>query len=108
MSRRGGSRLRGGHYRLIVKDIPDKASWQDLKDFCIDYGAQTPVLADVDKRNGIGILEYNSRKDMEEALECLDDRKLRPGKGNHFDYDSKRVRVVEDKDRDGRNRGGWP
>mmetsp|Transcript_36876 Transcript_36876/g.88769 ORF Transcript_36876/g.88769 Transcript_36876/m.88769 type:complete len:115 (+) Transcript_36876:42-386(+) len=82
--------------RVIVKDLPRRASWQDLKDFCKEYTRAFPRKVDV--RDGEGIIEFDSERDAEEAVEALDDRRIRPGRGSTADYDAK-VRVVLEDDR---------
>lgn len=71
---RGGER-RGparGRYRLRIENLPDRVTWQDLKDF-----ARGPrnrwacVFADVDDRRHVGWVEYDYYDDMDDAYRML-------------------------------------
>ncbi|KAF9652923.1 hypothetical protein BDM02DRAFT_3183260 [Thelephora ganbajun] len=76
-----------GH-RLIVSGISRDTSWQDLKDFGREAGSVS--FADIDRDNvGEGILEYQSREDVERAVKQLDGKELR----------GQTVRVAADNDR---------
>lgn len=48
-------------YSVTVTGLPERASWQDLKDFMRCGG--DIVYADVDRRGG-GVVEYSNREDM--------------------------------------------
>ncbi|OAD70020.1 hypothetical protein PHYBLDRAFT_115995 [Phycomyces blakesleeanus NRRL 1555(-)] len=62
-------------YRVIVKNIPPKTTWQDLKDYMKKAGHV--AFADVLKgRNGEGVVEFSKREDMKYALRKLDDGRL--------------------------------
>ncbi|KAI8809132.1 hypothetical protein BJ742DRAFT_806441 [Cladochytrium replicatum] len=71
-----------GNFRLIVEHLPSRTSWQDLKDLMRRAGEV--VFADVD-RNGDGIVEFSTARDMEEAIKLFDDT----------DYHGKRIYVKE-------------
>jgi len=61
---------RGG-FRLVVSNLTDSCSWQDLKDFARAAGSVT--FADVSKdRPGEGVIEYPTRGEADEALRRLD------------------------------------
>jgi len=60
--------------RLEVSGISRDTSWQDLKDFGREAGNVS--FADVD-RNGLGILEYLTMEDAENAVRMLDGKDLR-------------------------------
>ncbi|OBZ81322.1 Serine-arginine protein 55 [Choanephora cucurbitarum] len=61
--------------RIIVKNIPSKTTWQDLKDFMRKAGRVT--FADILKdRDGEGVVEFARRDDMKYALRELDNEKL--------------------------------
>ncbi|KAI8983943.1 hypothetical protein BDF20DRAFT_355340 [Mycotypha africana] len=55
--------------RIVVKNIPPKTTWQDLKDFCKKAGRVT--FADILKDH-----DGEGRDDMEYALKELNDEKL--------------------------------
>jgi len=90
--------VRRGDYRVIVEDMPYRASWQDLKDFARDHGCPRPVGTEVYNKNGesIGVLEFTSRQDVEEAIACLDRQKIVPGKGARHHYDATTIRCFEE------------
>ncbi|CEH12622.1 Alternative splicing factor SRp55/B52/SRp75 (RRM superfamily) [Ceraceosorus bombacis] len=65
-------RIRRGDYRVIVSNLPANTSWQDLKDVGREAGHIS--FADVDpSRPDEGILEYDSREDMERALDKIEE-----------------------------------
>ncbi|KAG2209365.1 hypothetical protein INT46_002608 [Mucor plumbeus] len=76
MSRRRGERQENKDTnRIIVKNIPPKTTWQDLKDFMRKAGRVT--FADILKdREGEGVVEFAKRDDMKYALKELDNEKL--------------------------------
>merc|ERR1719499_1185169 len=92
---------RGGRYRVIVEDIPDMASWQDLKDFARDNGAARPIEADVVTKGGevVGIMEFGSQRDVDDAVSHLDKCKICPGRGARHNYPPTTVRVYDDSNR---------
>lgn len=56
-------------YQLIVSGLPKSASWQDLKDH---FKKSCDVArTDVD-RNGMGIVEFRSERDLEDGLKLHD------------------------------------
>ncbi|KAI9306620.1 hypothetical protein BJ944DRAFT_281853 [Cunninghamella echinulata] len=61
-------------YRLIVKNIPPKTTWQDLKDMMKKAGRVT--FADVLKDTDEGIVEFAHRDDMKYALSKYNNTKL--------------------------------
>ncbi|KAI8341907.1 hypothetical protein BC941DRAFT_414829 [Chlamydoabsidia padenii] len=61
-------------YRLIVKNLPPKTTWQDLKDMMKKAGRVT--FADILKDCDEGIVEFAHRDDMLYALRKYDDTKL--------------------------------
>ncbi|GAA5796478.1 hypothetical protein EDC94DRAFT_615351 [Helicostylum pulchrum] len=76
MSRRRPERIENKDTnRIIVKNIPSKTTWQDLKDFMRKAGRVT--FADILKdRDGEGVVEFARREDMKYALKDLDNEKL--------------------------------
>ncbi|OCU01781.1 serine/arginine-rich splicing factor 9 [Xenopus laevis] len=80
----GGSRGRNGppsrrsEYRVMVSGLPPSGSWQDLKDHMREAG--DVCYADVHK-DGMGIVEFIRKEDMEYALRKLDDTKFRSHEG---------------------------
>ncbi|XP_035668918.1 serine/arginine-rich splicing factor 6-like [Branchiostoma floridae] len=59
------------NYRLIVKNLTSRCSWQDLKDYMREAGEVT--YADVHKQNrNEGIVELATYPDMENAWRKLD------------------------------------
>ncbi|XP_035660340.1 serine/arginine-rich splicing factor 6-like [Branchiostoma floridae] len=68
--KRYGSPVRT-NYRLIVKNLSSRCSWQDLKDYVRQAGEVT--FADVHKQNrNEGIVEFSTYQDMENAWRKLD------------------------------------
>ncbi|GAA6060161.1 hypothetical protein JCM10212_005162 [Sporobolomyces blumeae] len=67
---------RGGTgYRLIVSNLREGTSWQDLKDFARQIGNCS--FSDVDRRDPtIGYVEYALRGDSEEAIRRLNGTEL--------------------------------
>jgi len=80
-------RVQGKYYAVIV-DIPNECSWQDLKDFARDYGAPRSITTEVVRRDGsrTGLLAFRCERDMDEAVNCLDGKKVRPGRGAPHSY----------------------
>jgi len=77
--RRPGDRPTGGRrtdYRVRVEGLDARTSWQDLKDFARTAGsvAFTDVFNDRGKK--VGVIEYETRDGMDEAMRKLDDSKL--------------------------------
>jgi len=109
-----------GRYRLLLEDLPRDASWQDLKrisdffravsllsrirrllkwyDFARENGCPPPLNTDVTFRDGntIGLLEFDSRMELDEAIRTLDNQKIIPGRGARHQYDPTPVRAIED------------
>ena len=56
-------------YRVDISGLPDRTSWQDLKDFMRCGG--DIVYADVDRRGG-GVVEYSNKEDMLHAVKKND------------------------------------
>uniref|UniRef100_A0AAZ3RBG7 RRM domain-containing protein n=1 Tax=Oncorhynchus tshawytscha TaxID=74940 RepID=A0AAZ3RBG7_ONCTS len=57
-------------YRLIVKNLSSRCSWQDIKDFMRQAGEGT--YADAHKQwTNEGVIEFQSRLDMTRALDKL-------------------------------------
>ena len=56
-------------YSVTVTGLPERASWQDLKDFMRCGG--DIVYADVDRRGG-GVVEYSNKEDMLYAVKKND------------------------------------
>lgn len=68
---------RNSEWRLIVRNLPPRAGWQDLKDFFREGGRV--CFADVRRdRDGyeIGIVEFETRDDLENAYQKLQGQRL--------------------------------
>ncbi|XP_055628134.1 serine-arginine protein 55-like [Toxorhynchites rutilus septentrionalis] len=93
---RGGSRYgppRRSKYRVIVKNVSSSVSWQDLKDYLRQAGEV--IYADTHRpRRNEGIVEFETRRDMEKAIDKMDDTEL----------NGRRIRLIEDDG--GRNKRG--
>ncbi|XP_055622377.1 serine/arginine-rich splicing factor 5-like [Toxorhynchites rutilus septentrionalis] len=93
---RGGSRygpLRRSKYRVIVKNVSSRVSWQHLKAYLRQAGEV--IYADTHRpRKNEGIVEFKSRRDMEKAIDKMDDTEL----------NGRRIRLIEN-DGDRNNRG---
>lgn len=74
---RGGPPRRSD-YRLLVSGLPPTGSWQDIKDHMREAGEV--VYADV-FRDGMGVVEFSNRDDMEWAIKNLDDSKFKSHEG---------------------------
>jgi len=81
-------------YRLIVENLSSRVSWQDLKDYMRQAGEVTyaGMCQNAHKQNrNEGVVEFASASDMKTAIEKLDDTEL----------NGRRIRLVEDKRRNG-------
>jgi arginine/serine-rich splicing factor 1/9 len=96
----GGARPAGTGHRVLVRNLPPSASWQDLKDFVRQ--AARPTFADVvkDRGDAYGVVEFESAADAEYAIRKLDDTEFRNP------YDRAYVRLVEDRPGGGGGGGG--
>ncbi|EDL19865.1 splicing factor, arginine/serine rich 9, isoform CRA_a [Mus musculus] len=68
----------GAHFPFMTPGLPPSGSWQDLKDHMREAG--DVCYADVQK-DGMGMVEYLRKEDMEYALRKLDDTKFRSHEG---------------------------
>jgi len=86
--RRSPNQTSRGKYCVVLENMPHSASWQDLKDFARDNGAPNPVGTDVVAKSGetVGLLEFRTREELKEAIECLDRQKIVPGRGARHHY----------------------
>ena len=75
---RGGGPPRRSDYRIMVSGLPPTGSWQDIKDHMREAG--DVVYADV-YRDGMGVVEFSRKDDMEWALKNLDDTKFKSHEG---------------------------
>jgi len=75
-------------YRVTVENLSSKVSWQDLKDFMRTAGEVTFADAHKSRRNE-GTVEFASRRDMEAAIEKLDDTEL----------NGRRIKLIPEKGR---------
>uniref|UniRef100_U5EY87 Putative 52k active chromatin boundary protein n=1 Tax=Corethrella appendiculata TaxID=1370023 RepID=U5EY87_9DIPT len=82
-------------YRLIVDNLSSRVSWQDLKDYMRQAGEVTYADAHKQKKNE-GVVEFASLSDMKTAIEKLDDTEL----------NGRRIRLIEDRGRNGGSRNG--
>ena len=84
-----------GEFKLIVENVSSSTSWQDLKDFARKSG--NVLFSDVwtTEDDKLGLIEYESKEELEDALKNLDG----------FELAGNRLRLVPD---DGRRptRGG--
>ena len=76
--RGGGAPPRRSDFRVMVSGLPPTGSWQDIKDHMREAG--DVVYTDV-FRDGMGIVEYSRKDDMEWALKNLDDSKFKSHEG---------------------------
>ncbi|XP_038872539.1 serine/arginine-rich splicing factor 6-like [Salvelinus namaycush] len=82
-------------YRLIVKNLSSRCSWQDLKDFSLAHGEGT--YADTHKEwTNEGVIEFRSSSDMRRALDKL----------YSTDINGRKICLVEDKPRRRRSSSG--
>ncbi|XP_074152282.1 serine/arginine-rich splicing factor 9 [Sminthopsis crassicaudata] len=75
---RTGPPSRRSEFRVLVSGLPPSGSWQDLKDHMREAGGV--CYADVQK-DGMGVVEFLRKEDMEYALRRLDDSKFRSHEG---------------------------
>ena len=70
---RGGRRgVQHGRYQLAIENLPDRVTWQELKDFASGPRHRwNCVFADVNDRKHIGRVEYDHPDDMEDAYRML-------------------------------------
>lgn len=70
---RGYSSVPQGDFKIELENIPEEMSWMDLKSLGRKY-AEGVTFARTWQANGkqCGLLEYSSRRDMQDALEQLD------------------------------------
>ncbi|ODV97167.1 hypothetical protein PACTADRAFT_48915 [Pachysolen tannophilus NRRL Y-2460] len=74
-----------GLYRALVKNLPENAAWQELKDFVKDFTGIVPTFCKVDYDH-IGHLEFGSAEDLAAAIE----------KANGAELDGAIIEVEED------------
>jgi len=86
-------RFKRTNYRLVVKNLSSRTSWQDLKDFMRKAGDVTYTTVNRGVR-GEGLVEFTDRDGMEYALRDLDDTKL----------DGNRIKLIEESKQGGRSR----
>lgn len=69
----GYSSVPQGDFKIELENIPEEMSWMDLKSLGRKY-AEGVTFARTWQANGkqCGLLEYSSRRDMQDALEQLD------------------------------------
>ncbi|CAG9478672.1 unnamed protein product [Plasmodium vivax] len=74
---RNESREKKNALRIVVKNIDEKASWQDLKDFGRDVGSvnYANIIQD-DNKERFGIIEYYNSETVKKAVEVLNGRKF--------------------------------
>jgi RNA recognition motif-containing protein len=79
---RGPRTQQRSEHRLLLLDLPDRTSWQDLKDFVRQSARSgrvlfTEVRADPAKAGfKIGIAEFGSREDLEDAVATLNGKNV--------------------------------
>ncbi|QDZ18814.1 RNA-binding domain-containing protein [Chloropicon primus] len=93
---RAGRGPRNMHLCVEVENLPDRCSWQDLKDFMRKAGEV--VFADVwtTKRGGLmGIVEYTNKDDMRYCLNKMHDTEFK----NPYDRTNIKIFPYEDEPR---------
>lgn len=85
---------------MIVTNLPQGTSWQDLKDHMRKAG--DVVFTDVD-RHGDGIVEFSNRSDMEHAVRKLDDTELKTRNNDTSYIRVKFAKAARDRSEDGRD-----
>lgn len=73
---RGGdnrSRIRSMKNGIIINNLPDHCTWQDIKDYCRKAGDVT--FADI--KGGVGYVDYSNKEDQENAVRTLDDSEFK-------------------------------
>ncbi|KAK9498313.1 hypothetical protein O3M35_002974 [Rhynocoris fuscipes] len=85
---------RGTGYRVIVKNLSSRISWQDLKDFMRQAGEVS--YADVCAELNEGTVEYRYYGDLRRALNTLDNAEL----------DGWKIRLIEENRRERSGSGG--
>merc|ERR1712151_611676 len=71
----GGRGPQKSEFRVRLTGLPQQTSWQDIKDFirkATDRIGFTDVISE-----GVGVVEFPSRDDMEDVLDKLDDTEFR-------------------------------
>ena len=74
------------NYRVIVKNLSPRISWQDLKDIMRKAGNVTYCEVDKDRKNE-GVVEFATRRDMERAIYMFKD----------YNLNGRRIWIYEDK-----------
>jgi len=97
---RGGGPSRRTGYRVIVENLPDSASWQDLKDHMRREGQVTYSDVFRDSKGSYGLVDYAHFDDMEYAIRRLDGSEFQ----NH--RDSAKISVREYREGGGGGSGG--
>ncbi|CAH1446618.1 unnamed protein product [Lactuca virosa] len=82
--RRGSSNSNGrsglsrhSEYRVIVRQLPSSASWQDLKDHMRKAGDVCFAEVSRDSKGTFGLVDYTNYDDMKYAIRKLDDTEFR-------------------------------
>jgi len=73
-------------YRLVVENLSSRVSWQDLKDYMRQAGEVTYADAHRDVR-GEGVVDFMTRRDMENAKEKLDGKEI----------NGRKIRLIEER-----------
>ncbi|XP_071833786.1 serine/arginine-rich splicing factor 4-like [Apostichopus japonicus] len=80
-------------FRVTVENLSSRVSWQDLKDYMRQAGEVT--FADAHKQSmNVGIVEFGSRSDMDNAIRKLDGTELQ----------GRKIKIVKDSSRGRRSR----
>lgn len=82
--------LRDAWYRLRISDMPDSASWQDLKDFLRDCRGAQVKFTEIEGK-GVGVAGFATKEEVTRCIDELDDTKFRSRNG-----DTKYVRLKAD------------
>uniref|UniRef100_A0A1D1Y742 Pre-mRNA-splicing factor SF2 n=2 Tax=Anthurium amnicola TaxID=1678845 RepID=A0A1D1Y742_9ARAE len=96
--RRGGHGSGGGgkygvshhsEYRVVVRNLPSSASWQDLKDHMRKAGDVCFAEVFRDSDGTFGLVDYTNSEDMKYAIRKLDDTEFKnPYSRSHIQVES--------------------
>ena len=72
---RVGPRLNEKYYKVVVENMPEGISWQDLKDFFKKNGAADVKFTDV--KDGQGIAGFEAKDSAERAIEAMNNTAMK-------------------------------
>lgn len=73
--RRVSAAVSRGEFAVVIENIPNSTSWQDLKDFARDNAGCEPAFSEVFNADGdvkSGRIEYSAEEDARKAVDKLD------------------------------------